>query len=478
MMLLSVLLKGIEVRSSYTDVEIFDIKTNSNENLKGTVYVCISGTKIDGHIFSKLACEKGAVAVVSQKKTGAHNEVLVDDTHACYAIMCANYFLNRKESLCMIATTGTNGKTSVSTIVKRLLMSAHVPCGLISTIRAEYGEFTEELPRTTPDPYTLHRLFYDMVDNDIEVVSLEASSHALDQKRLENIWFDIAIFTNLTQDHLDYHESMEDYYHAKKKLFSMAKYAVINIDDAYGTRLAQESSIPYSSYSTLDETADFYADCIECRHNGVQFRLNHKELQCKIVFAIPGIYSVQNALASIATCVRMGLSLDTIAFGLSNMSGIMGRSEVIETGRGFSVICDYAHTPDGLVNILKSTRQYAKGKITLLFGCGGDRDKSKRPIMGSIASRYADFVIVTSDNPRTENPSSIIANILTGMPKDKPFIAIVDRRDAIRYAIATANQDDIIILAGKGHEQYQILGNKKLYFDERKLVHGILKSLG
>ncbi|MFZ2538530.1 MAG: UDP-N-acetylmuramoyl-L-alanyl-D-glutamate--2,6-diaminopimelate ligase [Oscillospiraceae bacterium] len=477
-MLLSALLSGVDVKSNYTDVEVLDIKSNSNDNLLGAVYVCISGVKIDGHMFSKLACEKGAVAVISQMVTGAENELIVEDTRACYAIMCGNFFENKKDSLCLIATTGTNGKTSVSTIIKRLLCGSNVKCGLISTIRAEYGEFTEELPRTTPDAYTLHRLFYDMQKNDITTVSLEASSHALDQKRLENIQFNIAIFTNLTQDHLDYHESMIAYFNAKKKLFLMADYAVINIDDSYGRELIKSLTIPYVTYATTDETADFYADSIICNQDGVKFRLNHNDIKCKVSFAIPGIYSVQNALAAIAACVKFGMSIESIVLGLAQMPGIMGRSELIKTGKGFSVICDYAHTPDGLINILKSTRQYAKGKIILLFGCGGDRDKEKRAIMGSIATELADFSIVTSDNPRTENPSDIINDILCGMAHDKEYIAILDRRDAIRYAIATANKGDIIILAGKGHEQYQILGDKKLQFDERKLVRGILKSLG
>lgn len=476
-MLLSSLLKGTDVKSSYNDVEVLDIKTNSKEELTGSVFVCIVGMNIDGHEFAKVACEKGAVSVVVEKSIGVENEIIVEDTRACYAIMCANFFENKKEDLTLIATTGTNGKTSVSTIIKKLLCSSKVNCGLISTICAEYDEFTEKLPRTTPDAYTIHRLFYDMAENDITTVSLEASSHALDQKRLFNIMFDIAIFTNLTQDHLDYHKNMVEYFNAKKILFSNAKYAIINIDDSYGRDIIEMLTIPYVTYSTKDESADFYAENIECHQEGVSFLLNYDNIKSKVTFAIPGIYSVENALASIAACVRLGLSIESIVTSLSQISGIMGRSEIIKTRRGFTVICDYAHTPDGLENIIKSTKDYAKGKVILLFGCGGDRDKEKRPIMGKIATEFADFTIVTSDNPRTENPNSIIKDILSGISREKKYIAISDRRDAIRYAIATASEGDIIILAGKGHEQYQTLGKKKLYFDERKLVHGILKSL-
>lgn len=476
-MLLSNLLKDVEVLNEYNDCEVIDIEVNTKADLKDRAFVCLRGFNTDGHNFADEALKKGAVAIICEYDLSLNNQIIVKDSRKAYAIMCKHIYHDKANELFLIATTGTNGKTSVTTMIQNILISANIKTGIISTIHAQYDDYVEHLDRTTPDAHTLHRLFYEMRIKGCEAVCLEASSHALDQKRLDSCNFRIAIFTNLTQDHLDYHNNMEEYYQAKKKLFNMVFCAIINIDDEYGKRLVSEIEIPVLTYSIIDKNADFFADDIVCDNDGVSFMLHHNQIQSRVKFSIPGLYSVKNALASIAACMQIGVSLESILKAISQIVGIKGRSEVIKTQQPFHVICDFAHTPDGLENILKSTKSYAKGRVVVVFGCGGDRDKEKRPQMGAVAAKYADFIIVTSDNPRTENPKAIIGHIIKGIPANKNYIVIVDRTEAISFAIKTAKKDDIIVLAGKGHEQYQILGDKKLFYDERRVVKANLNSI-
>lgn len=477
LMLLSALLENAEVLSQYSDCEIYDVKSDTDEVFIGCAFVCIKGSNVDSHIYAKTAIKNGAIAIICERDLGLKNQVVVSDTRKCFALMCKNLFEKAADNMKLVATTGTNGKTSVTTIINKIISDAGVSSGIISTIQAQYKDFIQELDNTTPESHTLHFLFKQMKDRGCEAVCMEASSHALDQKRLDFCNFEIAIFTNLTQDHLDYHSTMEEYYYAKKRLFSMSKYAVINIDNEYGIRLKNEIEIPYCTYSISQPDADFYADEIICTNDGVSFMLHHNQIQTRVKFAIPGLYSVQNALAASAAAFKMGISFKNIVESLSQIEIIKGRSEIIKTNKEFNLICDFAHTPDGLENILKTTKQYCKGRLVVLFGCGGDRDRDKRPQMGKIAADYADFIILTSDNPRTENPERIINEVIRGIPNSAKYIAITQRSTAIRYALATAKKGDTIILAGKGHEQYQVIGDKKLYFDERKVVEGCLKSL-
>lgn len=486
-MRLTELLEGVEVTSVSPElhleaVEVCDVQADSHRVRTGCVYACIRGRKADGHGFARLAEDCGAAAVLCDHDIGCARQVITPDTRKAYARMCANLYGNCASALTLAAVTGTNGKTSVATIIKRLLEVAGGNAGLLSTIQAEYraaGGVLRTLPlaRTTPDPHDLHRLFADMRENGVAAVAMEASSHALDQERLWGLQFAVGVFTNLTQDHLDYHSDMEDYFQAKKKLFVQSDFAVVNVDDGYGKRLSEELSIPFATCSVRDSSADYFAEEIDCNEDGVRFTLVYGGQRSPVFFGIPGLYSVHNALEAVAACVQLGMPLGTALEGLGRLGPIRGRNELIETGRGFRVLCDYAHTPDGLENILRSTRQYTKGRIVLVFGCGGDRDKTKRPLMGEIAARYADFLVITSDNPRTERPGAIIGDILKGVPKDHKHIAIIERREAIRYALTKAKRGDTVILAGKGHEQYQVLGDKALYFDERRLVEGILRTL-
>lgn len=487
-MKLSKLLVGVDVLNSYEDVNVKDVCSNSKEDVLNKLFVCMTGSSFDSHSVTQELLLGGAVGVVVERLTGYGNEVLVENTKESYGIICKNYFNNICDELELVAVTGTNGKTSVASIIQYVLGEES---GLVSTIHAKYKDIVLELDNTTPEPYVLHSIFYDMAKSDISSVCMEASSHALDQGRLSGLFFDVAVFTNLTQDHLDYHKDMNDYFNAKKKLFDSCKTAIVNIDDTYGQELAFEllerdnlqcETFRCLTYSIEDSSADFYGKDIRCFIDHVKFTLCYNNIESEVTFSITGMYSVMNALASIASCVSLGLSLETIIAGITSIEGIKGRSENIKTNRDFNIICDYAHTPDGLENILKSMLEYrqinnSRGKLKILFGCGGDRDKTKRPLMGEVASQYADFLIITSDNPRTEQPNDIIKDILKGVPLTKSFIVIPDRKEAIRYAVTTAKKGDTIILAGKGHEQYQILGDKKIYFDEVKIVKSILQRL-
>lgn len=482
-MKLSKLLNGIRILNEYEDVNIKDVVTNSSEEVLNNLFVCVKGRAFDSHCLTQELLVNGAVGILVERLTGFGNEILVESTKESLGIICKNYFNNVCEDMSLVAVTGTNGKTSVASIISHIVGEE---AGLVSTIHAKYRDVSIELDNTTPEPYKLHSLFSDMAKNDISTVCMEASSHALDQHRLSGLLFEVGVFTNLTQDHLDYHGNIENYFQAKKKLFDSCKTAIINIDDTYGQELAFEllerDTLNCLTYSIKDSSADFYGKDIQCYIDHVKFTLCYSDIECEINFAITGMYSVLNALASIASSITLGLSLETIVKGISSIEGIKGRCENIKTNRGFNIICDYAHTPDGIENILKSMLEYrqinnSRGKLKILFGCGGDRDTTKRPIMGEVASRYADFLIVTSDNPRNEQPNDIIKDILKGVPITTAFIVIPDRKEAIRYAVTTAKKGDTIILAGKGHEQYQIFGDKKIYFDEVKLVKAILHRL-
>ncbi len=482
-MRVSRLLSGVEVLNQYEDVVVKDISSFSEDDVLNKLFICIKGGHFDGHNITRDLLLRGATAIVVERLTGFGNEILVKDTKKALSVICTNFFNRASDDLNLIGVTGTNGKTSVASIVHHILGD---DAGLISTICAKCKDFNIELENTTPDPYTLHSIFDKMGVVGVKVVSMEASSQALHQDRLYDLNFEVGVFTNLTQDHLDYHQNMEEYFEAKKILFKSCKKTIVNLDDSYGQELAlellEQDGIECYTYSITDSSADFYAKDIKCNIDYVLFTLCYNDIECEIKFSITGLYSVLNALASIACCVSLGFSLETIINGITSIDGIKGRCENIKTDKEFNVICDYAHTPNGIENILKSMVEYrqindSKGQLKILFGCGGDRDKSKRPLMGEVASQYADFLIVTSDNPRTEDPNSIIKDILKGVPNNKKYIVIPDRKEAIRYAVTTAKKGDTIILAGKGHEQYQIFGDKKIYFDEVKLVKSILKRI-
>ena len=478
-MKLSEVLDRVSYTGRVADREVSDVISDSRKVVPGCVFVCIKGEHFDGHDHAAQALSKGAAAVVCERDLGLPEQLLTASSRLAYGIMCANFFGNPADKMRLIGVTGTNGKTTVTNIIKNILSGIGLRVGLIGTIQNEIGDEIIPAHRTTPDAYELQSLFRQMLDAGCEYVVMEVSSHALDQYRLGDTHFELGVFTNLSQDHLDYHKDMDSYFAAKRKLFDLSSIAVVNIDDAYGKRLAVMLPGEVVTCSAKSDSADFFASEINCHPAGVEFLLTYKCITSRISFAMPGYFSVENALVAAAACLKTGISLENVIAGLNATRGVKGRSEVIPTGRDFTVICDYAHSPDGLENILPSMKQYTKGRLIALFGCGGDRDALKRPIMGEIASRYADFLVVTSDNPRNEDPVAIIDQILPGVKEHAtPHVVIPDRREAIFYAVAHAQPGDVIVLAGKGHEDYQVLADDvTIHFDEREVVREALALL-
>lgn len=473
------LISGIDCKTSVADIEITEVICDSRKVVPESVFVCIKGEKFDGHSAAEQALACGAAAVVCERDLGLDRQIITPDTRLAYAVMCANYFGNPSRDMKIIGVTGTNGKTTVTNLIKEILTTARRKVGLIGTIRNEIGDTVIHADRTTPDAYELQQLFARMRDEKCDFVVMEVSSHALAQHRVGGMHFDYAVFTNLTQDHLDYHKDMEDYFSAKKMLFEMSDAALINIDDEYGKRILNECKRPaFQTYSAFDGGSDYFAGEVECTARGVSFMLKTDEISSKIQFGMPGFFSVHNALAAAGVCLMAGVCLDKITKSLNSNKGVKGRSEVIPTGRDFTVICDYAHTPDGLLNILPSMKKFTKGRLITLFGCGGDRDASKRPLMGEAAAENSDYLIVTSDNPRSEQPLAIIEDILKGVKKHgTEYEVVCDRKKAIFRAVEMAEPGDVIVLAGKGHEDYQVLNDKTIHFDEREIVAEALNAL-
>ena len=474
-MLLKNLIPSVE--TCFGGLEITGITSDSRQIKDGYAFVCIKGVNDDGHKYATTAAELGAAVVITEEKIGLENEIVVNDTRETYATMCANWFDNPADSLKLIGVTGTNGKTSITYMLKSVLEHAGYKVGLIGTIQNLIGDEVIETKNTTPGVYELNRLFALMKEKDCKYVVMEVSSNALDQKRVCNLCFDAAIFTNLTQDHLDYHITMENYLAAKKKLFNMCKTAVVNKDDDFCQELIKDLSCKIVSYS-LDNPSTYNAKAVKYYPTSVEYELVGDNILNHIKFNTGGKFSVYNSMCAAVTALELDIPISVITEALESINGIKGRAESVPTGRDFSVIIDYAHTPDGLKNVLKTFADCKKNRVIVLFGCGGDRDKTKRPIMGGIAVRYADYVIVTSDNPRIEDPDEIIKEIIVGTSgSNTPVKVISNRIDAIKYAISIAQADDIIVLAGKGHETYQILNSGTIHLDEREIVREALAEL-
>lgn len=476
-MKLQELLRNI-IADGLPEVEITGVTCDSRKVEKGNLFVCIAGEHFDGHDHAAESVAKGAAAVLCERDLGLSCQILTDNTRKAYGTVCGNWFQNPAAEMKMIGVTGTNGKTTVTNLIKRILTASGVKVGLIGTIQNEIGDEVFPTEKTTPDAYELQGLFRRMADAGCDYIVMEVSSHALDQYRIGDTRFDVAAFTNLSQDHLDYHKTMENYFAAKRRLFEMADIGVINVDDLYGKQLSLLAPCRIVTCSLDNPQSDFYASDIECMAARTAFCFTCDQITSRVSFPMPGLYSVQNALTAAAVCREVGISIETITQTLNQCPGVKGRSEVIPTGRDFTVICDYAHTPDGLENILPGMKRFAKGRLVTLFGCGGDRDKGKRPLMGAAAAKHSDFMIVTSDNPRTEEPEAIIADILPGVEEArKPYVVIPNRKEAIFYAVAHAQPGDVIVLAGKGHEDYQVIGTEKHHFDEREIVAEALAAL-
>ena len=470
-MLLKDLLCGIEYEGN-GEIEITSVESSSLTVKEGSAFVCIKGYETDGHKYAKNAEEKGASVIIVQDDVDVSCPVVkVKDTRRTLAVLCSNFYKNPSKEFKLVGVTGTNGKTTTTFLMKQILERAGHKVGLIGTNQIMIGEEIYPAARTTPDSFELQGLFRKMADSKVDTVVMEVSSHALYLDRVYGCDFDVGVFTNLTQDHLDFHKTMENYRDAKAILFNICRKGVINVDDEHGAFMANNAKCEVLTYGA-DSEADIKAENIKLEQNGVSFTLKEEEYS----LAIPGKFSVYNALSAIGALKALGINDEIIKEGLKEAKGVRGRAEVVNVSDDFTVLVDYAHTPDGIENILKTAKGFAKGRVVILFGCGGDRDNTKRPVMGKIASSLADFCIVTSDNPRTENPMDIINEILPGVSGD--HVVIENRREAIEYAVENAKKDDVIILAGKGHEDYQIIGKEKTHFDEVEILMELKAQLG
>ena len=473
------ILKGIEVLNTYDpEIEVADVTEDSRLVKPGTLFVCIKGASFDGHSLAGKMLESGAPAVVCAKDMGLHAQVIVRDTRAAYAKICANYFGNPADQLKLIGVTGTNGKTTTTFLIKQILENTGHKVGLVGTVQNMVGDEVYPAKYTTPDAYSLQKLFSQMVQAACDYCVMEVSSQALAQGRVSGVHFAVAAFTNLTQDHLDYHKTWENYFEAKRQLFKQCDVAVTNADDQYGLPIVADLPCKVYRYAVKTNDAEYVAKNVQFKNNGVDYELVTLDAIGRVHCPIPGRFSVYNSLCAVSVALTLGVDFRSVLSVIAKSSGVKGRIEVVPTGRDFTVIIDYAHSPDGLENIIASLKEIAHGRVVTVFGCGGDRDKSKRPKMGRIAAELSDFCVVTSDNPRSESPSAIIDDILAGMQNvSTPYVVVENRKDAIRYAIEHAQKDDIILLAGKGHETYQILPTGTIHFDEREVVAEILKDL-
>lgn len=477
-MKLKALLNGIEVLETNApmDMEIAGVSASSRTVKNGELFVAIPGYAVDGHRFIPDAVERGAAVVLCERDMPeAVPWVRVASARRALALLGANWYGHPARSMQVIGVTGTNGKTSVTYLLKSLLEAAPgAKVGLIGTICNLIGDEALETERTTPESLELQGILAKMRDAGCTHVVMEVSSHALYLHRVDAIPFAVGAFTNLTEDHLDFHHTMEEYCRAKAMLFTRCARGVFNADDPTAKNMIAASSC--AVYTVGTHAADLRAENVALHADSVEFDACEGEARAHLRLGIPGEFTVSNALVALGIARQLGVGLENAVRALSTARGVKGRIEVVPTpDRDFTVLIDYAHTPDGLEKLLRSVRGFCKGRLIVLFGCGGDRDRTKRPIMGSIAADNADMVIVTSDNPRTEEPEAIIGEILRGMETTKtPYLVEPDRRRAIRTALHIAQKDDMIVLAGKGHETYQILGTEKIHLDEREEVTSAL----
>ena len=478
-MRLKELFEGISYQGQLPQGEAELVTIDSRKVCPGAVFVCTRGGRFDGHDFAAGALENGAAAVVTDHPLGLEREVVVPDTRRAYALLCHNYFGNPAKKLKLVAVTGTNGKTTVTYLLKQILEYAGFRCGLIGTIRSEVDQMEIPAKFTTPEAWDLAALFARMVSAGCSHVLLEASSQALDQLRLYGLQFEVGLFTNLTRDHLDYHGTMENYYQAKRSLFDQTNAAVINLDDAWGRRLAAE--IPPQRVMTCSverDEADLTGKNLELRADGVQFEMVGKNFIQRIRFPMPGGYSAHNALVAAGGALLLGIDPATVARALTHSPGVRGRCEVLYSGK-FTIICDYAHTGDGIEKVLSGLRPFVKGRLLALFGCAGQRDRTKRASMAQAAMRYADLIVLTSDNPRAEDPYEILADVEPELKKGKiPYFVEVERRRGLRRALTRLRDQDVLVLCGKGHEDYQVIDGVTIYLDEHRIVADWLRQQG
>ena len=472
------LLEGMEVISQTIspDTEITHVCVDSRATQKGSLFVAVPGNRCDGGHYARQAVDRGAVCVVCQSELPPDLPwVKVRDARLALSQLACRWYGHPSRQLTMLGVTGTNGKTTVTYLLRYILQRTGMKTGLIGTVQNIVGEQTLPAQRTTPDALQIQQLLSAMTKNGCSHAVMEVSSHALDQHRAEGIDFAVGIFTNLTEDHLDYHGTMGCYCDAKAKLFQMSRMGVCNADDPWTERLLAGASCP-SVYYGIHNPAEVWAEDIFLHSRSVDFTVCTARTRTPVHLGVPGRFSVYNALGAIAACGELGIPPEECAAALATFPGVAGRMEVVPTpGKPYTLLIDYAHTPDALENVLKTVRGFAQNRVIAVFGCGGDREREKRPLMGHIAGKLADLTIITSDNPRTEEPMAIIRDILPGIAgaEDK-YIVEPDRRGAIALAMGRAAAGDVIVLCGKGHETYQEIGDKTIPMDEREIVRSLL----
>jgi UDP-N-acetylmuramoyl-L-alanyl-D-glutamate--2,6-diaminopimelate ligase len=455
--------------------EIISIENDSRKVQKGSLFICIKGFTVDGHDFAETAEINGAAAILAEQKLSLNIPVIqVKDTKRAMAVLADAFYGHPTKKLKLIGITGTNGKTTTSHLIEKVFSKANIKTGLIGTMYTKVADEIIEAKNTTPDSLTLQKNFSKMVRSGVSLAVMEVSSHSLDMGRVHGCDFDVAVFTNLTQDHLDYHKTMDEYLRAKSLLFSQLgnifnpmspKFAIFNADDP-ASIIYQKSTAAHVVTYGIDCEADIRASNIQMKSSGTFFDLNINGDSYPIKLQLIGKFSVYNVLASIAAAFVSGLEVDSIIQAIEEIKGVPGRFELVDAGQNYTVIVDYAHTPDSLENVLKTIQQFAKRRIFVIVGCGGDRDRSKRPLMAQIACRHGTDPIFTSDNPRSEDPITILKEMELGVQGEK-YLVQPDRRKAILTAVKQATEDDVILIAGKGHETYQIIGNQIYDFDDR-----------
>lgn len=474
---------GIACPEEYSNIEISGVVTDSRKAFAGCIFVCVAGHNNDGHDYIDDAIKKGAVVIVAEQVrdgcVGGAAILKIDNTRLVAARLYNAWYKKPSDRLKIVGVTGTNGKTSVSYMLESIFMEAGVPCAVIGTLGCRINGIQTELCRTeltTPDSPELYPLLAHLADIGIAYVFMEVSSHSLALSRVEGLDFEYGIFTNLTRDHLDFHGDMESYFEAKAKLFEHCRGKIINTDDPWGARLFRKYE---NCISCSRSTGNSVALLPKCDIEGIDYTLCFRNESHKIKSPVLGDFAVTNSLLAATLSLDAKIGAEDVTEGLSRFFGVEGRMERISTERGFDVIIDYAHTPDALERLLTSLHSFRRDgtRIILMFGCGGERDKGKRKQMAHIASRLSDFVIVTSDNPRDEDPDAIIADVMKGIDKEKPYAKIESREAAINYAVRIARKGDILVFAGKGHEKYQITAEGKLHFDEREILRSAIEKI-
>lgn len=463
------------------ETEIASISSRSMEKTDKGLFFCIPGAHFDAHNYAPQAIGNGCVALVVERYLALDvPQVRVSNGRAAMARMAAAFFGHPAQGMKLVGITGTKGKTTTTYMLKAILEAAGHRCGLIGTTGNLIGGKLIPGSHTTPDPIDLQRTLRMMADAGVEYVPMEVSAHAIDMYRLDGLTFEVGCYTNLSQDHLDYFHTMENYFEAKKRFFTqgMVRNACVNVDEETSAQLQADLTVPRLTYG-ICAAADLYARDIEITEDGVNFELQLQGMHPMLVnLPMTGMFNVYNAMAAASCALVLGISAEDIKTGLEGMSSVPGRIEMLPTGTPYRVILDYSHVPDALMNILTTVRQFAKGRVIAVFGCGGDRDQGKRPMMGEIAGKLADLSILTSDNPRTEDPMKILAAIEEGIkPTGGKYVVIENRREAIRYAMKQGEKGDIIVLAGKGHETYQEINGVKHPFDEKVVVQELLEEM-